>query len=122
MPRTNLTAQVLPAPYSATPYAVLTFVAGDAANGNHYSMNGDQLLIAKNTGVAARTITITSAADPYGRTKDVTALSIAAGATVMFSKFNTPGWRQTDGKVWIAVEHAEVTICIVDLANNRSFS
>lgn len=122
MPRTTLTPQVLPGPYSATPYVAATFAAGDAVNGNQFKINGDQLLIARNTGVAARTITITSAADPYGRTKDITALSMAAGATYVFSKFNTPGWRQSDGYLYFTVEDPEVTIAIIDLANNRSFS
>lgn len=121
MPRTAMTPQVLKAPYDATPYNLLTFAAADPTNGNQYKMNGDQILIARNTGVAARTITVTSAPDPYGRTKDITTLSMAAGAIYMFSKFNTPGWRQTDGNVYFTAEHAEVTIAIVDLSLNRSF-
>lgn len=122
MPRTTLTPQVVPGPYSATPYLVVTLAAGDAVNGNQYGMNGDQMLIARNSGAGARTITVTSAPDAFGRTKDITALSIAAGGLVVFSKFNTPGWRQTDGRVWFSVEHAEVLVAIIDLANNRSFS
>lgn len=122
MPRTSLTPQVLAGPYEATPYTVLTFAAADAVNGNQYKMNGDQVLLARNTGAGARTITITSAADPYGRTKDITALSLAAGETVMFSKWNTAGWRQTDGNVYFTAEHAEVTVAIVDLQKNRSFA
>lgn len=121
MPQTVLTPQTLAAPNTATPHTVLTFTAADVANGNRFKLNGDQILLARNTGVGARTVTISSAPDPWGRVGDVTALSIAAGATVMFSKFNPQGWRQSDGYLNFAAEHAEVLFAIVDLSLNRQF-
>jgi hypothetical protein len=121
MTQTTLTPQVLPAPTDAAPHLTLTFTAADAANGNRFKLNGDQILIARNTGAGARTVTITSAPDPYGRLGDVSALSIPAGGIVVFSKFNTAGWRQSSGYLHFSGEHAEVVFAILDLGLNRNF-
>jgi hypothetical protein len=66
---------------SATQMTTLTWSAVDITNTNSVTMTGRKLLLLfRNDDVGAVTITISSSADPYGRSADVTAFSIAAGA------------------------------------------
>lgn len=120
MARATLTPQVLPGPFEANPYMVVTWAAADVANGNQFRLTGEQILLVRNDDVGAQTVTVTSAA-LNGRTKDVTALSLAAAATVAFSKFNSPGWQQSDGMLYFSGAHANIKFAIIDLASNRSF-
>jgi len=46
----------------------ITPVAMDASNGNSFVATGKEVLLFQNTDSATHTITITSVADPYGRT------------------------------------------------------
>jgi hypothetical protein len=47
----------------------------------------------------AATVTIASAPDPYGRTKDIATYSLAAGEFAAFWIGKTAGWRQSAGSV-----------------------
>jgi hypothetical protein len=47
----------------------------------------------------AATVTIASAPDSYGCTKDIATYSLAAGEFAAFWIGRTAGWRQSDGKV-----------------------
>lgn len=116
MPRTTTAAVVVPGPYSGVPHAQLSLVAGDVANGNQVRLTGDQVLVAHNTGVGARTITIASS-PLRGRTGDVTAFSIPAGQYRVFSKFPQAGWAQSNGYLNVNVEHAEVLLGVIDLSS-----
>jgi hypothetical protein len=80
------------------------FTAADAVNGNSFICTGRELLLIRNDHQTdPATITITSAPDPYGRTKDIAAYSLAAGEFAAFWIGKSIGWRQSDGKVWLSI-------------------
>lgn len=99
-----------------TDIATLTMTAGDASNGNKFPLTGREIVVFHNTGVSTRTITVSSVADPYGRTGDLTAVNITAGAYMWLGPFDIQGWRQTDGQLYVTVSHADVKIGICVLA------
>lgn len=112
MARTSLTPDQAPGSYPSA-MATLNVNAGDAGNGNQFTMVGGELIIAQNTGAGARTITLTSFNDPYGRLGTITTQSIPAGAFRMIGPMELLGWQQIDGKFYINVEHAEVKLAII---------
>lgn len=83
----------------------LSFVAGDATNDHEFDNDGATLLVAKNTGVGAITVTITSVADQYGRTKDTTlvvpALSGSDPGFAVAGPFLQANWNQAGAKVFV---------------------
>jgi hypothetical protein len=91
--------------------------AADASNLNQFVANGKDLVIAHNTGASAYTITITSAADPYGRMGDIATYSLGAGEYAVFGPLELAGWVQTDGKVYLQASNAAVKFGVVDLSN-----
>ncbi len=107
--------------YPATPLTVttatLTMTTGDASNGHVTPIvDGKTLLIAQNTGVGARTITISSVVDAQNRKGDITAYSIAAGGLAMFGPFKQAYWNQSSpAGLWIDVSNAEVLLAVITL-------
>lgn len=68
------------------------FVAGDPT-GNTFRATGREILMVKNEGVGAATITVTSQpASRTGRTGDITNASIPAGELRIFQIFPRDGW------------------------------
>lgn len=114
MARTTLTKSTAPGSTNYTG-TTLTMTAADTSNQNQFVASGNDLVVAHNTGLSSRTITITSVADPYGRTKDVSAVTITAGAYMIFGPLYLTGWQQTDGKVYLEANHAEIKFGIVQL-------
>lgn len=92
--------------------ADLVFTAADATNFEQVVHTERVIILARNTGVGVRTVTITSA--PYlGRTGDISAYSLDAGDTGIFGPFPAAGFRQTDGKLYFAGSHAEVLFAVI---------
>ena len=122
MARTTLT-KTTPLGSSSAGYAVanaadLTMTAcsgSSGSNGNQFVCGGKDLVIAHNTGGSAYTITISSVADPYGRTGDVATYSLGAGEYGVFGPFDTTGWRQTDGYIYLEATNVAVKFGIVAL-------
>lgn len=118
MARTNIAAQTLPGAYPAlplTPGSNLTEVPGDVTNGNSTALvEGKTMVVAHNINVAAKTITFTSVVDAFGRTGNITAYSIAAGAIKLFGPFKLAGWSNA-GNLDIDVNHADVLLAVVSL-------
>lgn len=118
MPRTALAAVTPKGPYPGTISANLldvAFTAADAGNSNTTPFLGNRMmLVARNSGAGARTITFTSVADSRGRTGDVTAFSIGAGEYIAFI-FERDGWQQSDGALYWAAEHAEVLVAVLNI-------
>lgn len=114
MARATLTTSTAPGSNNYTGAAV-TMTAADASNLNEFVASGKDLVVAHNTGGSAYTVTITSVADPYGRTGDVAAVSIAAGAYMVFGPLENTGWLQTNGKVYLQASNAAVKFGIVRL-------
>lgn len=119
MARTTLTRTVPLGPYPALPVAAnaldVTMTAADATNDNQFVLDGPCIIIAHNTGVAARTITLTSVADEKNRTGDITAYSIGPSEYMAFYVSATGGWKQSTGYMYLDAEHAEVKIGVLKL-------
>ena len=114
MARQTLTKTNAPGGYSGSGTAV-TMTAADATNKEEFVSTGRELVIAQNTGVGARTVTINSVDDSFGRAEDITAESIAAGAIRVYGPFPTAGWQQSGGKINLEASHAEVKWGIIVL-------
>ena len=112
MPRTTIAAQSAPGSVQYTGTA-LTFTAADVANKNQTQLTGTEMIIGKNVGASAHTVTITSFADPFGRTKDIPAISLVAGEERMFGPFKQQGWKQTDGFIYFEANHLEIEFAII---------
>lgn len=101
MAYTAIAEQEVAGPYLAesesAQLTTVTFTAGDATNGNKVVMTGKRvLLVFNNGGASPATVTINSSKDAYGRTANISAFSVAAGAYVA-RIFEAPGWEQTLG-------------------------
>jgi hypothetical protein len=98
---TDLVSREIAQPYiaeSATQLTALTFTAV-ATGSTHTIPVGTRgvILHVKNTNATtARTITISSTSDPYGRTADITAFSVTAGVQVA-RRFLPSGWENAAG-------------------------
>lgn len=114
MPRTDLTKTTAPGSMQYTG-TVITMAAADVANMNQFTASGKDLIVAHNTGASPYTVTVTSAVDPYGRTKDISAISLAAGEYRVFGPMELTGWVQTDGKIYLQASNASVKFGIIAL-------
>lgn len=91
MARTKITRTQL----NVRAFAAVTLEAADATNLNYAEMTGYEILLAFNSDAGSHTVTINSAPDPQGRTKDITAQSIGAGLIYVFGPFKfLAGWAQ----------------------------
>ncbi len=114
MARVTLTKTAAPGSYAAAG-VLLTETACDISNLNQFAPTGNDLIMVHNSGASPYTFTVTSAADPYGRTKDVTTESIAAGDIRIFGPVKTLGWVQTDGFVYLQGSNAAVKFGIISV-------
>lgn len=120
MPRQTIAPIVVAGPYDALPITNITWTPTVVADGHQVALNGDQLILVRNTGVGARTVTVNAVNDPFGRTTAaLTAVSIPAGQMRVLPRFPITGWRQADGMLYLTGEHAEVEFAVLDLRNNR---
>lgn len=115
MPTTAVTADTTPGPYSTTG-TTITWTAADVANGNHVAVptTGTKwILLARNVHAATTyTVTITSvalAADTIGagRTGDVAAVNIAAGAQKLF-QLTSAGWKNSSDQIAFSGNNANI--------------
>ena len=114
MARTTLTKTTAPGSYASAGTA-LTMTAADTTDKNQFVAAGNDLVIAHNTGAASATVTITSTSDPYGRSGDISAYSIAAGAYAILGPFKILGWQQSDGKIYLEASSTDVKFGVVAL-------
>ena len=111
---TVVSEQVPPGPRQAetvaAKLAMLTFAAGDATNGNKVIMGGQRvLLLIRNSGAGAGTVSIKSSKDSHGRLADIDAFSIAADA-IVHRIFEPDGWEQVTGGKDLLITPSAVTI------------
>lgn len=94
--------------------ATLTMTAANVGNKEDVVWTGKEIIIARNSnaGVTVRNVTITSVADTWNRTKDMTK-AIAAGAYAIFGPFPADGWRQADGTIYFEADNAEVLFGVI---------
>lgn len=102
-----------PGAYATAPVAV-AFTASTPA-GDTVVLTGRDILLIRNTGAGARTVTITSQTDTFGRTGHVTAFSLPAGTFAIFGPIPTLGWADSSGNLNLASEHAEIQYAVVTL-------
>jgi hypothetical protein len=114
---TQLTKTTIEGPFGdyGADEADVTMAAADPTNGNMFRASGKDVVLAHNSGAAAHTVTITSAADPYGRTRDISAYSLGAGEIAVFGPFGTTGWMAPDGYIYLSADSAEVRFGVVGL-------
>lgn len=94
---------------------LLTETAADTVNFNQAVHTGKEIILARNTNVAAQTVTITSAPDALGRIGHITADSVGIGATKIYGPFPTHGWRQVDGFLYFQASNAQVLFTVIRL-------
>jgi hypothetical protein len=121
MARLALSPVTMPLKYPALQPAVnsldvaFTPAGADFADGASFPLTGKEILIVHNDNVAAKTVTITSVADSYNRTGDITAYSLGIGEYAVFPQFQLAGWQQSDGKLYLAAEAADVEFLVLRL-------
>jgi hypothetical protein len=114
--RVALTKTALPGPYNYTGVE-LDFTAADPVNKERFPLTGKEIVLAWNTAaVASSTVTISAVADPYGRTRSVDAVTVAATKIFAFGPFtNRTGWLQADGNMYLEASVAEVEFAVLTL-------
>lgn len=119
MARTALTPQSLPGSTPSLPLAAdsadITWTAADNVNGNDVPHTGREIVLVRNDNVGAQTVTITSVADPYNRTGDITTYSVGIGEYAAFGPFDVAGWKQADGKLYLDASAADVFFAVLRL-------
>lgn len=113
MVRTILTPIAAPSANAAA-LQLLAFTAWDSGNGNRFRATGkEQLIVANLHATLAKTVTITSVADPYGRLGSITAQSLAAVSYYISQVFPTVGWAQTDGYIYCDGETTDIKFAVI---------
>lgn len=115
MARTALTPVTMPGSYTGA-WTVFTFAAADNANGNAFALAPNDILLLFNSTGGTLTATLTSVADKLGRTGDITAVNLAAGAYAVFGPIQLDGWKQTDGNFYLTASAVGVKFAILRAA------
>lgn len=85
----------------------ITFTASDTTNGNSFPATGKEILLIQNTDASAHTFTVTSVADPLGRTDtSLTSYSVPANSIAGIQMSQLGGWIQSNGNVNLASSSA----------------
>jgi hypothetical protein len=118
--RTSLVKTTASGSYPTAAVAV-TFAAADASNKNSFIMNANELLIAWNGHATDPfTVTINSIADTHGRTKDITADSLAAGEMHVYGPFRElEGWQQASGVLHLEASSVEIKFAVIALPQDE---
>lgn len=119
MARTELTPITAPTRWSITPVE-LEWTAADAVNGNQFTLTGVEVLLVHNSSGGALTVTVTSAADPYGRSSDIDAHSIPASEYRVLQRFPVDGWQQNDGKLYVDGSAAGILFAVIRLPSGSA--
>lgn len=94
--------------------APAAWTAAVPSSKNQFLATNHELLLVRNAGAVSHSITITSADDPFNRTRDVSE-TISAGATRIYGPFRVTGWKQIDGYVYLEADSAEIQFLVVTL-------
>lgn len=94
-----------------------TLTACDNANGNSFKATGKEILIVQNSdGAGAHTFTISSVADPFGRTdSSLTSYSVPLNGFAVINVNTLTGWRQADGTIQLACNSNLMKFAVVQL-------
>lgn len=95
-----------------------TPAGADFADGAEFTLTGREILLVHNANAAAKTVTVTSVADPVTkRTGDITAYSVGIGEYAVFPQFQMLGWANSSGKIHIAASAADVEFLVLRLTD-----
>ncbi len=116
MARTPLTVQQLTGPFPVDfELDAYTYAAADVGNGNSFPFTGKEIIIVRNVdGAATRNVTLTSVANAYNRTGNVT-LAMSALSFSIFQASDLTGWLQTDGMFYLSGDNTNLEFAIVRL-------
>jgi len=115
MARTEIAAQVLGGSLDYTG-DTLTWEAADSSNGNDTASTGRELILVRNDDAGASLVTIVSAPDHLGRTKDCS-LSVAASAYASFGPYPVTGWSSA-GRLEFDAANDNVMVAVVRLPSS----
>jgi hypothetical protein len=93
-------------PYNAAAMSNVSRTACEVA-GNKVKLTRKLVVSLRNTGASPYTATFTSQPDPYGRSRDISAHSIAAGAEALFV-FEPTGWADSDSNLNFVVNNVAI--------------
>ncbi|GAB6171994.1 hypothetical protein JCM15765_14720 [Paradesulfitobacterium aromaticivorans] len=99
MPRTSIPVQTVPFQGGAA----ITYAAADTVNGNVFTNDSDTVLIVKNAGAGAITVTVTAVPDEAGRSVNLVH-TVNATSDAVIGPLRTGWWNQRGadlGKVYI---------------------
>lgn len=116
MARTPIVPTVPKGPHAGAvaPLALnLAFVAADVANKHMAALSGKIILLAWNTDASSHNITLTSVADKFKRTGDVTNYAVGAGLIAAYVFDDAGGWSQADNSVYFEADNALVKFCVI---------
>lgn len=116
MPRIAIVPTVPKGPHAGTVAALaldLTFVAADVANKQMAALAGKIILLAWNTDASSHNISLTSVADKFKRTGDVTNYAVGAGKIAAYVFDDAGGWSQADNSVYFEADNALVKFCVL---------
>jgi hypothetical protein len=114
MPRTVIPVTNVPADYAIAPQAVV-WTALDATLGGSFASTGRELVLVRNTNATARTATLKSVADPFGRSGDSVSASLAQNDHTLFQRVPQSGWMQSTGVVNIDVSGLGIEALVMRL-------
>jgi hypothetical protein len=93
---------------SSREVTVITTVAADVTNKHYADMTGYEILLAFNSGLSTRAVTVNSNVDPTGRTADISD-SVAAGEIHAYGPFKfLTGWAFGGSSLNFEAAHADV--------------
>jgi hypothetical protein len=93
-------------------------VVGDVSadythTGSRYAATERETVLVKNAAGGAKTVTVKSQPNRLGRTADITAYSIAAGAIVPLPDLRRDGWVDAEGYVRLDVEDENIQFAVL---------
>jgi hypothetical protein len=121
MTATAITPQTILGPFASTNGDAgvhdFTWADSTAAATDTLLCNGNDVLMAYNSGSVAGTVTITSVADEKNRLDTITAYSMAAGDYAVFGVglTNSKGWMDSAKKITVTTSAVEVKVAVLRL-------
>lgn len=99
----------------ATAMIKAVWTAYSGSGNDDVVLTGRDILLVRNVAGVAKTFTLTSQTDPYGRTGHITAQSLDAGGYYLFGPIPTIGYANSAGKLLIAGEDTNIEFCVFTL-------
>ena len=119
MARVSITPQSILGPHPSSPSAGqfdITFTGVDEASGNSFAFTGKEVIVFYNSNATAVAgITLTSIADPFERTGNLTA-TLGSGEYAAYYAGSLTGWRQSDGKFYLSGSVSALQVAVLRLS------